>query len=380
MSYKITKPVRLIECFGGIGTQAMAMRNVGADFEHYRYYDFEPNAVKSYNAIHHTSFEPTDICKVTGVDLGIVDKDKYEYVLTYSFPCQSLSCAGRQAGMSKGAGTRSGLLWEVERLLDECTELPQVLVMENVIQVHAPKHIADFNLWLEKLESLGYKNYYADLNARDFNLAQNRVRCIMVSVLSDEPYEFPVGLGLSKSLDEFLESYVDAQYYLEKSRQDAYIAELKKRFGTKIIENFYKSHETMSLEKNDLNLRAVRNGLKIICASRGRAIQNDALRVNAKSKWTQHLEPNKDCTTNTITTVTKDNLLLSAVGEEYTVRNLTPKECWRIMGFCDSDFNAASSVCSKTQLYNQAGNAIALPVLEAVFAKLFDKNESVASE
>lgn len=372
MGYRITKPVRLIECFGGVGTQAMAMRNVGAEFEHYRYYDFEPAAVKSYNAIHHTSFEPTDICKVTGADLGIVDKDKYEYVLTYSFPCQSLSCAGLKAGMTKGAGTRSGLLWEVERLLDECTELPQVLVMENVVQVHSPKNIADFKLWIEKLESLGYKNYYADLNARDFNLAQNRVRCIMVSVLGDEPYEFPVGPGLSKSIDDYLEESVDAHYYLEKSRQDAYIDDLKNRFGTVIIEDFYKSRGNRLYDKYAPTLRAERNGLKVMCASRGRIIQNDSLRVNAGSTWTQRLEPNKDYTTNTITTVAKDNLLLSNVEGGYTVRYLTPRECWRFMGFCDTDFDAAASVCTKSQLYKQAGNAIALPVLEAVFSKMFE--------
>ena len=122
----------------------MALRNIGANFERYRAYDFDKNAIKSYNAIHGTNFEPTDIKNVKGEDLGITDKDKYEYLLTYSFPCQSLSCSGLQAGMKKGSGTRSGLLWEVERLLTETKELPQVLVMENVIQVHNPKNMPDF--------------------------------------------------------------------------------------------------------------------------------------------------------------------------------------------------------------------------------------------
>ena len=100
--YKINKPIRLIECFAGIGTQAMALRNLGANFKRYRAYDFDKDAVKSYNAIHNTNFEPTDICNVKGKDLGITEKDKYEYIFTYSFPCTSLSCSGKQEGMKKG--------------------------------------------------------------------------------------------------------------------------------------------------------------------------------------------------------------------------------------------------------------------------------------
>lgn len=118
----VDKPIRLIELFGGIGSQAMALRDIGADFEHYRLVEFDKYACASYNAIHGTSFEPTDIRNVHGGDLGIVDKNDWCYLLTYSFPCQSLSMAGKMEGMSKadwesGKSTRSGLLWEVERIL-----------------------------------------------------------------------------------------------------------------------------------------------------------------------------------------------------------------------------------------------------------------------
>lgn len=84
--YKIRKPIRLIELFAGIGTQAMALRDLGVDFEHYRSIEFDKYAMASYNAIHGTSFEPTDIRDVKGVDLGITDKVKYCYLMTYSFP------------------------------------------------------------------------------------------------------------------------------------------------------------------------------------------------------------------------------------------------------------------------------------------------------
>ena len=131
-SYCIKKPIRLIELFAGIGSQAMALRDLEANFEHYRVVEIDLFAIKSYNAIHGTSFEPSDITQLHGNDLGIFDKKQYEYIMTYSFHCQDLSKAGKQAGMSKDSGTRSGLLWEVERILKELNEtdsLPQVLLM-----------------------------------------------------------------------------------------------------------------------------------------------------------------------------------------------------------------------------------------------------------
>lgn len=98
--YKIKKPIRLIELFGGIGSQAKALENLKANFTHYRLCEFDKFAVTSYNAVHGTNFATSDITKITADDLGIVDTDKYEYIMTYSFPCQDLSIAGKQAGNS----------------------------------------------------------------------------------------------------------------------------------------------------------------------------------------------------------------------------------------------------------------------------------------
>lgn len=119
---KIKKPLRLIELFAGIGAQAKALENLGVNFEHYRICEFDKYAVASYNAVHGTSFETSDITQLHAKDLGIVETDKYTYILTYSFPCTDLSKAGKQQGMSKESGTRSGLLWEVERILLEIVQ------------------------------------------------------------------------------------------------------------------------------------------------------------------------------------------------------------------------------------------------------------------
>ena len=314
----------------------------------------------------------TDTKRIEDVyDIEVQDNHSFIANNAIAHNCTDLSCSGLRAGMKKGSGTRSGLLWEIERLLTETKELPQILVMENVIQVHNPKNMPDFQLWLNFLESKGYKNFYADLNAKDFNLAQNRIRCFMVSVLGDYTYTFPKGSGLTKTLDDYLEDEVDASYYLEPARQDAMIRDLKDRIGTTIVEDFYQTvRGNRYYQETAPTLRAERHGLKVICASRGRIIENKELRVNESSTWTQQLEPNKCGTTNTLTTVAKDNLLLTGSNGDYTVRSLTPKECWRFMGYSDEDYEKAASVCTPTKLYKQAGNAIALPVMEAVFKEL----------
>lgn len=226
----ITKPIRLIELFAGYGSQAMALKRIGAKFEHYRVVEFDKYAVASYNAVHGTHFPAMDITKVHAVDLGIKDTIAFAYLLTYSFPCTDLSVAGKQAGMSKGSGTRSGLLWEVERILteirDDHGELPQILFMENVPQVHGKKNINDFEKWLGFLESLGYTNYWQDLNAKNYGVAQNRNRCFMFSFLGNYSYDFPQPIPLKKKLKDYLEDNVDEKYYINNEKADKLIKQL----------------------------------------------------------------------------------------------------------------------------------------------------------
>ncbi len=224
--FKIEKPIRLIELFAGIGSQAMALRDLGADFEHYKVVEFDKYAIKSYNAIHGTDFEPMDITKIIGSDLGITDTDKYCYIMTYSFPCQDLSVAGKQKGMQKGSGTRSGLLWEVERLLNQVENLPQVLLMENVPQVHSKANMPDFQKWIDFLESKGYSNYWQDLNAKNYGVAQNRNRCFMVSILGDYTYNFPNPIPLEKTMKDYLEDEVDEKYYINNEKAQKLIQKL----------------------------------------------------------------------------------------------------------------------------------------------------------
>ena len=215
--FKIDKPIRLIELFAGIGSQAKALERLGANFEHYGVIEFDQYAIASYNAVHGTNFETQDITMVHASELKIVERESYCYIMTYSFPCQDLSLAGKRKGMSKGSSTRSGLLWEVERILDECgKELPQVLLMENVPQVIGSKNIKDFQEWRRKLESLGYSNYVKLLNAKNYGIPQNRNRCFMISILGDYHYDFPKKIPLELKLKDMLEDKVDEKYYLSQ--------------------------------------------------------------------------------------------------------------------------------------------------------------------
>jgi DNA-cytosine methyltransferase len=161
-----------------------------------------------------------DVQKVNGAEVEPVD------VMTFGSPCQDLSVAGKGKGMTKGSGTRSGLLWEVERLLNEVENLPQVLLMENVPQVHGKKNVDDFRKWIEFLESKGYSNHWQDLNAKHYGVAQNRNRCFMVSILGNYKYEFPNTIELNKTMKDYLEDEVDEKYYINNEKAQKLIEKL----------------------------------------------------------------------------------------------------------------------------------------------------------
>lgn len=166
-----------------------------------------------------------DISRVKGEELRINDND-HTYIMTYSFPCQDLSVAGQRKGMSEG--TRSGLLWQVERILTECKKLerenksymPNVLLMENVIQVHSEKDMEHFRKWINRLEELGYQNYWQDLIATDYGIPQTRNRCFMVSIYGDYSYTFPKPIPLKLRLKDLLEKEVDEKYFLSDKMID----------------------------------------------------------------------------------------------------------------------------------------------------------------
>ena len=388
---KITKPIRLIELFAGIGAQAKALENIGVKFEHYRICEFDKYAVASYNAVHGTEFTTSDITKIHASDLGIIDTGKYCYIMTYSFPCTDLSNAGKRAGMKKGSGTRSGLLWEVERLLNEMKELPQVLLMENVPAVLQEKNRNDFYDWCNFLETLGYTNRYAKLNAKDYGIPQNRERVFMVSFLGDYYYRFPKGKGLDIRLKDILEENIDQKYYLSDKLLSSFLRNEKKQqnkgnsFKFSIIN---KNGEAKAITTKE-GWRMNDNFIKCECVGKisavfemnSRVYSSDGLCPTILTMQGGGLEPKildeqnrnirKDGIVGTLTTDGSSPKHNNRVIEpDFRIRRLTPKECWRLMGFSDEDFEKARKVNSDTQLYKQAGNSIVVPVLEAIFRQM----------
>ena len=497
MQFYNNKPIRLIELFAGIGSQAKAMKNLGLDFEHWFVCEFDKYAVQSYNSVHGTNVTTSDVTKITANDLKISDTENFTYLLTYSFPCQDLSNAGKGAGMAKGSGTRSGLLWEVERLLNECTELPQVLLMENVPQVHNTKNKEHFDKWIEFLTSKGYSNHWADLNAKDFGIPQNRNRCYMISILGDYSFEFPKGFPLEMRLKDILEETVDEKYYLN-AKQLSYAIDLHDvQKGTKWegrcdngklnpniastlgvrsagghqrigVSNFvvdgtdeemtaagYKKYvrqigQLYDIKSNPQSGRIYDvNGIcptMDTCSGGNRMPKVAEPKViggigekksNGGRQWYQQDRIYDDGIAISVTTafnpyyattepkpasklmdeIESSGILNESINEpkiiqkfgdrgtsqfslrDYAhtipanpmsdrgqmlveptireepqslrIRKLTPKECWRLMGFDDADVEKAAKVCSNAQLYKQAGNSIVVNVLMAIFKELF---------
>lgn len=360
--YKITKPIRLIELFAGIGAQAKALENLGVDFEHYRICEFDKYAVKSYNAIHGTDFTTSDITRIGGVDLGIVDTDKYTYIMTYSFPCQDLSICGKQKGMRKGRNTQSGLLWEVERLLNEVDNIPDILLMENVIQVHSKKNRADFNKWISFLENKGYSNYYADINSKNYEVAQNRNRCFMVSILGDYNYEFPQPVQLDKTMSDYLEETVDEKYFLSL-KGVKYVTNTKKDRFVKInpqIGCTITARSSSNWNGNFVTCDLAGN----LCGGKWERMLDSCRRVYAPSG----IGP---------TIITQQgggqDIKIEISQEPLRLRKLTPRECFRLMSFTDEDIDKCYAVgMSDSQLYKQAGNSIVVTVLERIFEQLIN--------
>lgn len=379
--YKITKPIRLIELFAGIGSQAKALKNLGVNFEHYRVVEWDKYAINSYNSVHGTTFTTSDITKIKGSDLGIVDTRLYDYILTYSFPCQDLSLAGKMGGMSKGTNTRSGLLWEVERLLDECTELPQILLMENVPQIISQQNIADFQDWQYKLEQLGYSNYVSLLNAKDYGIPQNRNRCFMVSILGKYYYKFPHKQELKLRLKDMLEDEVDEKYYLSETviqymfntnYQQNKVTDKTLCLNSK-VNGKQPSVQNRIYDTNAISTAITTSFMPSIAipeaTQKGYALakEGDGIYINRPHQKRGTVQKGM---IQTIKSSVNDLGVVVDTAESLRVRKLTPKECWRLMGFSDEDFEKASKVNSNTQLYKQAGNSIVVNVLMAIFKEL----------
>ena len=205
---------RVIELFSGVGAQRMAFNKVseltGIEFEFVAQCDIDKFAVKSYNAIHGETPNLGDITKVE----RLPECD----ILTWSFPCQAISQAGKKEGMKQDSGTTSSLAWEVIRLLEKANPRPEWLIMENVRAITYSRNIKEFNKIINALNCLGYYSKYKVINALDFDVAQDRERCFMISHHGKPVHDFPPAIGCRHTLEDYLESDIDPRYFLSSKR------------------------------------------------------------------------------------------------------------------------------------------------------------------
>lgn len=202
--------LKILELFGGIGACSKALEKIGIEYEIVDYVEIDKYAVKSFNAIHNTNFEPQDVCKW--------NKDVEVDLIMHGSPCQDFSLAGKQAGGDEGSGTRSSLMYETIRIVDKLK--PKYVIWENVKNVISKKHIHNFNNYIERMNELGYISYYQVLNAKDYGIPQNRERVFTISIRNDleQAFEFPQKQELKLKLKDMLEDNVDEKYYLDDDK------------------------------------------------------------------------------------------------------------------------------------------------------------------
>lgn len=387
--------IRVLELFGGIGACSKALERLGIEHEIVDCVEIDKFAIKSFNAIHGTNFEPQDITKW--------DKDIHADLIIHGSPCQDFSIAGLGMGGDKDSGTRSSLMYETLRIVEKIK--PKYVIWENVKNLLSQKHRHNFDAYLEAMEGLGYANSYKVLNAKDYGIPQNRERVFTVSILNGKKFEFPEPIPLERKLIDMLEDNVDEKYYLSDDQVASLMASTEKamskgngfRFepikrerengshhsdegwkptdrqlyrGVCIVDNDYQNSRPARIYgKYAPTIRAKRSDLKVAIKTANKqgfdyAKNGDGIDLAYPDSTTRRGRVGHD--------VSKTLACSDSMGtlQNSRIRKLTPKECWRLMGFDDSDFEKAAKVNSNTQLYKQAGNSIVVDVLEKILSNM----------
>lgn len=405
--------MRVLELFSGYGSQALALENLGIEFTS-DISEIDKYAIQAYNQLHGETHNWGDITKIDETKLPYYD------LITYSSPCQDFSVAGLGKGGDMGSGTRSSLLWECERIIRAVK--PKYLLMENVKNLVGEKHKHNFIRWQHVLEMMGYQNFWKVLNAKDYGVPQNRERVFVVSILGMGQYLFPNPIKLEKRLKDVLESDVDEKYYLSDKIIEGF---LKNKSNDNeplhIKENTSKGYadaydgDSGSLDQPSSETRRGRVGHQIsntlTCGcnmgvvqvgniiqtesfggnpERGRVYSDKGVSPCLSCMQGGGLEPKildeqngyirKDGCVGTLTTDGNSPKHNNRVIENgYRIRKLTPRECWRLMGVKDEQFDKLHDL-SNTQLYKMAGNSIVVDVLMGIFKNLLQSDEETTGQ
>ena len=333
--------IRVLELFAGIGACSKALTNLGIEHEIVDAVEIDKYAIRSFNAIHGTNFEPQDITKW--------DKDIECDLIMHGSPCQDFSVAGKGAGGDKDSGTRSSLMYETLRIVEKLK--PEIVIWENVKNLWSKKHRHNWENYVNRMSELGYDSAAKILNAKDYGIPQNRERLFTISIMTKRPtrfvkqFMFPEPIELEKRLKDVLEDEVDEKYYLSEEQVNSFKAQTAKaqskgngfkfepierereRSGSHNRNETRQSADRQLLEGVVGRVEAIKGHDVIkrvygtdgccptlstmagghrepkIVASRGRGMNNE-----------QHFEQRKDGLTNTITSVQKDNFVVLGGG------------------------------------------------------------------
>ena len=304
--------IKILELFGGIGSPRCALRNIGVPVKAIDYVEIDEKAVRSYNAM----FEMELKYKTQSV----VGYNLKPDILIHGSPCQDFSIAGQQKGADEGSETRSSLMWETIHIIEQMGEWkPRYVIWENVKNVISKHMKANFNRYLSEMKRMGYVNNYEILDARQFGLPQARERVFTISVLNGAPFDFSDLIKTPmRNIKDFLEDNdkVPDQYLVTQP--------------------------------------SVYNVIGHTGVKRATVIQNYAYTITTRQDRTPAQ-------------------VIDLHNGKY--RYLTERECWRLQGYTDEDYEAAAAVQKrvgryKMALYKQAGNSIAVPIFESIFRKI----------
>lgn len=366
--YKNMTKIKVFTSFSGYDSQCMALDRLKKDFpdkfdyELVGWSEIDRCAINARNTLY------PEQCDKNYGDISKIDWDSVPNfdLFTYSFPCQDISMGGFGRGFVEGSGTRSSLLWECRKVVD--IKRPKYLLMENVDRILSKTHKKNFDKWCKVLEGYGYRNFWKMLNSMDYGVPQSRKRVIMVSIIGDEWFEFPDGFKLEKSLKDIIEP-VNEENYLEKDT-------MCKMFEYAIEKN----PEGCRLNNIELTEPQV---LKMRRTDEEKLRRHNFGDKGAKFRsGSKYYDIGENCCANTVTTVSKDNILIEPVGnctkitldnidEHIKVRNFTPRENFRLMDVYDEDIDKIMEVTPKSKCLKLAGNSIVVSVLYYVFKRMF---------
>lgn len=308
--------IKILELFGGIGAPRKALINLGIEHKSIDYVEWNEKAVRTYNAMFDNNYKPQN---VTGYTLQ-------PDILVHGSPCQDFSIAGKQYGGNVEDGTRSSLMFETIKIIENLgVWKPKVVIWENVKNALSKKMVSAFNRYLQDMERLGYTNSYDVLDARDFGIPQARERIFTISILGNDRFDFSkLSKRPMRPISEFLETEVEEKYIITQPSMVSKLPgkEVPRTFGGRMLQEIKEYVWTITTKQ----MRCPNSG--VVRLPDGR------------------------------------------------FRYLTERECWRLMGFDDEDFEAAlkehpsKEGCLNGTLYHQAGNSIVVQVLEAIFELL----------